>query len=550
MSRGVYHVTDNEIKQRLELALKPAKPPTLEDVLEQISRHGVLRGPVDWVFPAWMLYVEYATQRIIETFQLSEEERSQLLDFRDTMKQLLLKAWMQAKEKLTTLYKAVVEGTYRVEGNKLYALDGTWMYVRTTSHIPIRGVSASAHFPDVLKLPQEKLELFQLGWRASDEGEHKRHPYMGTTQPWQVFAWAAARYGELYACVLSTNLTHEGVSIEVYIKAKSWRRKWSKDEAVDLVADYLRRGEWTPMLTMWLGDGKARWRNILQSKYELLVATKEPWRLGIRKGAYEALVATGKETLVKLRETAGIYGVLLDVLKAHKWIYIKLAADDSFRAAPKQKNSITVAGVVMYLELVCGRGGSLVAKHFTRDVGKALATADKLKATGLRPNVARSGPNYVVYIATTDLLKLAEKDEAIRRAIALYLAEKVKNGTPRQRELAEKILKRHPFSILLIVSSSSRHSHALINAEFDRYVELQTTTNMRNRSMFGQITPKTTRKLMDRPAGICGRGFPEPGTARYRPRGFRPGCPPGGCLQPGALRRNGSRGRISVFVCF
>ncbi len=65
---------------------------------------------------------------------------------------------------------------------------------------------------------------------------------MGTTQPWQVFAWAA-RYGELYACVLSTNLTHEGVSIEVYIKAKSWRQRWSKDEAISLVADYLRRGE-------------------------------------------------------------------------------------------------------------------------------------------------------------------------------------------------------------------------------------------------------------------------------------------------------------------
>jgi hypothetical protein len=37
---------------------------------------------------------------------------------------------MQAKEKLAALYKAVVEGTYRVEGNKLYAPDGTWMYVR------------------------------------------------------------------------------------------------------------------------------------------------------------------------------------------------------------------------------------------------------------------------------------------------------------------------------------------------------------------------------------------------------------------------------------
>jgi hypothetical protein len=68
---------DRKIKERLELALRPVeKPPTLEEVFEQVSRRGVLRGPVDWVFPAWMLYVEYATQRIIETFQLSEEERS------------------------------------------------------------------------------------------------------------------------------------------------------------------------------------------------------------------------------------------------------------------------------------------------------------------------------------------------------------------------------------------------------------------------------------------------------------------------------------------
>jgi hypothetical protein len=437
----------SEIKQRLELGLRPAEPPTIEEVLKLVSIRGVLRGAVDWVFPAWMLYVEYATQRIVETFQLSEEERGQLLHFRDTLKRLLLEAQRQAKAKLTALYKAVVEGTYTSEGNKLYAPDGTWMYVigDSTPHIPIRSVTAKTCFPDLLKLPRERLELLQLGWRASDEGRHKRQPYMGTTQPWQVFAWAAARYGELYVCVLSTNLTHEGVSIEVYIKAKSWRQRWSKDEAISLVADYLRRGEWTPMLTMWLGDGKARWRNILQSKYELLVATKEPWRLGIRKGAYEALVATGREAFVKLREAAGVYGVLLDLLKAHKWIYIKLATDDGFRAAAKQnKNSITVEGIVMYLELVSGRGGSLVAKYFTRDVGKALAAADKLKAAGLRPNIVRSGPNYVVYIATTDLLKLAEEDDAVRRAVAQYLAEKAENGTPRQREIARKLLQRHP----------------------------------------------------------------------------------------------------------
>jgi predicted membrane-bound dolichyl-phosphate-mannose-protein mannosyltransferase len=34
---------------------------------------------VDWVFPVWMLYVGYAAQRITETFQLTEEERRQLL---------------------------------------------------------------------------------------------------------------------------------------------------------------------------------------------------------------------------------------------------------------------------------------------------------------------------------------------------------------------------------------------------------------------------------------------------------------------------------------
>jgi len=40
---------------------------------------------------------------------------------------------------------------------------------------------------------------------------------------------------------------------------------------------------------------------------------------------------------------------------------------------------------------------------------------------------------------------LAEEDNAVRRAVALYLTEKAKNGTPRQREIAEKILQRHPF---------------------------------------------------------------------------------------------------------
>jgi hypothetical protein len=472
MRRGVYYVMDmNKIKERLELALRPAKPPTLEEVLEQVSRHGILRGPVDWVFPAWIAYIEFATQEIMKTFPLSEEERRQLLDFRDAMKRLLPEAWMQTKEKLTTLYKAVVEGTYRLENNKLYAQDGVWMYVGRTMYIPIHGISASARFPDLLKLPRERLELFQLGWRASDEGENGR-PLMDTTQPWQVFAWTTTRYGELYIRVDSVNLTREGVSVLVRLRANSWRQSWSKAEAVDLVASHLRRNEWAPLLTAWLGDGQAERKKVLRGDYKIVIAAKEPWRLGSSKSTGKALIATGREAYLKLRESAGVYGVLLDLLKAHKWIYIKLATDDSFRAAYKLKKrgidrlreaygrnsgeiptefshaeeprrgAVVVAGVVMYLHLA---NGSLLAKRYVRDVGKALAIAERLELVGLSPNVVRSGTKYMVYIATADLLRLAERDEAVRRAVARYLTEKMRSGTLRQKEIAKKLLKNPLF---------------------------------------------------------------------------------------------------------
>jgi len=317
-------------------------------------------------------------------------------------------------------------------------------------------------------------------------------PFMDTAQPWQVFAWVATRYGELYIRIASVNLTREGVSVHIQIRAKDWRQRWSKAEAVDLVASHLSRGEQTPLLTMWLGDGEAVRRNVLRGEYQLVIAAKEPWRLGSSIGTRKALVARGREAFRRLRESAGVYGVLLDLLKAHKWIDVKLATDDGFRAAFKlntekrgidvlreaygrngvetsaeqlgyvERNSrrrngvVVVAGVVMSLHLVNGRGGSLLAEHYTRDAGKALAAARRLESAGLRPNVVRSGPNYVVYIATADLLRLAERDGEIRRVIALYLAEKAKNGTPRQRELAEKILKGHPLFPFQLFAVSSK----------------------------------------------------------------------------------------------
>jgi hypothetical protein len=363
----------------------------------------------------------------------------------------------------------------------------------------------------LLKLPRERLELFQLGWRASDEGEAHSRPFMDTVQPWQVFAWATVRCGKLYIRIDSANLTREGVSINVYIRAKSWRQKWSKDEAINLVVENFRRGEWTPMLTMWLGDGKVKQKGMLSGKYELVIAAKEPWRLGNGIGTYAALVATGREAFVKLREAAGAYSELLDLLKAHKWIYIKLATDDALRVTHKLKTekrsidvlreayrqnngeipteqfshaeeprrgAVAVAGVVMYLYLVSGQGGSLFAKRYIRDARRALAIAERLESAGLRPNVVPVGPHYMVYIATADLLKLAEKDETIRRTIALYLTEKAKNGTPRQREVARKLLQRHPlFLYLSIALPPSRHRHALTNAELSNMRNCKTNNN-------------------------------------------------------------------------
>jgi hypothetical protein len=91
------------------------------------------------------------------------------------------------------------------------------------------------------------------------------------------------------------------------------------------------------------GGGLDR-KKVLRSKYELVITAKEPWRLGNSVGTRRAFVARGREAFERLRGSAGAYGELLDLLKAHKWVVVRLATDDSFRAAYKlnKKRSIDV----------------------------------------------------------------------------------------------------------------------------------------------------------------------------------------------------------------
>jgi hypothetical protein len=328
------------------------------------------------------------------------------------MKQLLREAWMQAKETLTTLYKAVAEGTNRLEGNKLYAPDGTWAYVIEdfTPRVLIHDINASAHFPDLLKLPRERLELLQLGWRASDEGNKKGRPYMGTTQPWQVFAWATVRYGELFMHVASVNLTHQGASITVSMTARDWLQLWKKEETINLVLKSFREGELLPLLSMWLGDGKARWNRI--GRFEVVISAKEPWRIGKVAGDYEAVVAKGCDVFTRLIESAGPYGKLLDALQSHKWNYIKESAArkrsvEIFREAIGNLSADT-ADTVQILEslkfsLVHGNGGTLIAAYYTSYIEEAVAVANALEKLGMRQNINTSNQKYVVYVGLNDI---------------------------------------------------------------------------------------------------------------------------------------------------
>ncbi len=112
-------------------------------------------------------------------------------------------------------------------------------------------------------------------------------------------------------------------------------------------------------------------------------------------------------------------------------------------------------------------------------------------------------------IATADLLRLAERDGEIRR-IALYLAEKAKNGTPRQKEIAEKLLKRHPLFLSIpfcLLEADTTVSQPILNrnAELALYVGQQQETCGIERT---PCLNRNREKLMNAAAGIRTRDLP------------------------------------------
>ncbi len=84
----------------------------------------------------------------------------------------------------------------------------------------------------------------------------------------------------------------------------------------------------------------------------------------------------------------------IDVLReAYRQNNGEIPTEQFSHAEEPRRGAVAVAGIAMYLHLVSGRGGSLLAEHYTRDVGKALEVAERLESAGLRPNIVKSGPN-------------------------------------------------------------------------------------------------------------------------------------------------------------
>jgi hypothetical protein len=444
----------NKIKERLELALRPAEPPTLEEVLEMVRREGVLHGPVDWTFTAAKMYFHDKTVKIAETFQLSKEERKQLFDFTQKLSNLLDEAWKQTKTKLTSMYNAILEGNYVIEDKRLYASDKIWLYVDEkigTPELRLHQTSTQATFPNILKLPLETLELFQLGWRASDEGEKASKPRMSTSQPWQIFAWLAVRYGTIRISLSGIKLRKKDISIHFEVIAHDWTVKITKEEAIDAVVNHYKNGEWAPLLTMWLGDGIFSRSSVKRHHYAIIIATKTPEKIGRRAGSERAYLVSGLNNLKKLAEVAGIYGKLLDLVDCDKWYHLQLALDPQKRNILYKKrftipiNSDTNETFYLYISFM--KWNTIYAIYFSKDPEKAQKVYKILKDNGFDPRITfmPSDKIYHVYILTKEVLKWASRNTEVKKVLIELAQHKLKHGTERQKKEAEKFLKRLPF---------------------------------------------------------------------------------------------------------
>ena len=383
-------------------------------------------------------YIHEAIKGIVRTFAPDEHAHAQLLKFGETCTKLLSRAHAQARERLEKVVDSLERGDVSVvrRGKTLRVVPrgrawfvaahykDCWLF-----RLPIRGVSGRTSFPDLLRLPSEKLLMLQAGWRASDECNNSGRPAMGTTQPWQILAWAATRYGLLRIWIDSVYLNKRGSTLGWTVRAESWEQRWSEKERARALAEQHPLG----FLTLYLGDG-----------------CKHPDTLKIAVGNDEEIKPRRlvPEIIAAAYECG--YGRLLDAIQCEKWQALK-------KLAPKQNPVYASFNSRVFWLCYSETSIHLQARTVLKSEEEARELAQELAAQGVHARINRWGEYWVVGLCGREIAKLAERYKEWRRAL---------------RELAEKknIRARGPVTrkLLKLVARASLPRSS--RASFDSHV--------------------------------------------------------------------------------
>jgi len=380
------------------------------DLLTELySRTQLAQSQLGNLFSGQKKYFYKTSEAIVDIFDLPLDKADTLRDFAEKAVNLLDKAYPQAETKLQKLLKALESNNVKVElgpcakktlhvtpeGEKWYVSAHMVEDKRWLISLPIYRVSAEAEFPDLLGLSSRDLYYLQAGWRASDETSDKGKPKMGTTQPWQVFAWATVRYGYLRVYLKNLNFNKSGPTIHWVLTAKSWNQQWPTREGKKQAQQVAKRNP-LGLLAWYLGDGR-------RHKHDLLYAVGDDEEYKPKNLIPEILQAayyTG-------------YGKLLDLLESEKWITLK-------KIKPrKQPIYATLLGHTFWLVYFYKE---LSARTLFKDLGEAEKLTKNLADIGLQAKVRTwqyqgRGPYYFVELDQTSVLRLAENNQEWRYAL-------------------------------------------------------------------------------------------------------------------------------------
>jgi hypothetical protein len=411
-------------------AIGPEGWRTGQDLLTELyTRAQLAQSQLGNLFSGQKKYFYETSEAIVDVFDLPADKANMLRDFAEKAVNLLDKAYPQAETKLQKLLRALENSNVKVElgprakktlhvtpeGEKWYVSAHMVEDKRWLISLPIYRVSAEAEFPDLLNLSDQDLYYLQAGWRASDESCEQNKPRMGTTQPWQVFAWTAVRYGYLKIYLKNLNLNMNEPTLTWSITSKSWNQQWPTREGKKLAKQVAKQHP-LGMLSWYLGDGK-RHQFILKYSIE-----------GNEKYESRELV----EQIIQVAYQTG-YGKLLDLLTCDKWKALK-------RLQLKQHPVYaTYQGYTFWLNYY-------EEKYLVqaRTLVKTIEEAQKLSRAlqGINVSISRVKNRWKEYFYlgfyTPGVIKLAENYQEWRRALK-QLAEKhgLQPKTPMLQRLLE-----------------------------------------------------------------------------------------------------------------